>query len=109
MHTYIYVHTHMDTHTHTHTHTQGQGFTALYIAAQEDSATICQLLLEAGADPSLAGGEQKLSPLHIAAHKYVGLYSGGLVFEWYILPPQELPACLPGAGRRRGQFVPRGQ
>ncbi len=62
--------THTHTYTHTHTHTQAQGFTALYVAAQEDNVSICQMLLEAGANPSLAGGEQKLSPLHIAAHKY---------------------------------------
>jgi len=46
------------------------GFTALYLAAQEDNACICQLLLKAGADPLLAGGPQKLTPLHIAAHRY---------------------------------------
>lgn len=45
------------------------GFTAVYLAAQEDSVEVCQLLLEGGADPNIAGGQQKLSPLHIAAHK----------------------------------------
>jgi len=56
-------------HTSSH-HTQTDGFTALYLAAQEDNASICQELLEAGADPLLVGGPQQLSPLHIAAHRY---------------------------------------
>ncbi len=46
------------------------GFTALYLAAQEDNQVVCRLLLVGGADPLLAGGAQKLTPLHIAAHRY---------------------------------------
>lgn len=48
---------------------QSQGFTALYLAAQEDRASLCQMLLEAGANPLMAGGPQRLTPLHIAAHR----------------------------------------
>ena len=48
---------------------QSKGYSALYLAAQEESAGICRTLLEGGADPQLAGGRQKLTPLHIAAHK----------------------------------------
>lgn len=48
---------------------QSVGFTALYLASQEDSGCICRVLLEAGADPNLCGGSQSLGPLHIAAHR----------------------------------------
>ena len=64
----LITHSHLS-HTLTH-HTQTDGFTALYLAAQEDNASICQELLEAGADPLLVGGPQQLSPLHIASHRY---------------------------------------
>ena len=47
---------------------QTMGFTALYLAAQEDNPHICELLLENGADPNVQGGPQKLTPLHLAAH-----------------------------------------
>ena len=47
---------------------QTMGFTALYLAAQEDNPHICELLLENGADPNIQGGPQKLTPLHLAAH-----------------------------------------
>ncbi len=49
---------------------QTSGFTALYLSAQEENVVTCRLLLEGGADPQLAGGTQKLAPLHIAAHRY---------------------------------------
>ena len=44
------------------------GFTALYLAAQEDNPHICEMLLDNGANPNVQGGPQKLSPLHLAAH-----------------------------------------
>ena len=47
---------------------QTMGFTALYLAAQEDNPHICELLLENGANPNVQGGPQKLTPLHLAAH-----------------------------------------
>lgn len=50
---------------------QTSGYSALYLAAQEDDVVVCRLLLEGGADPLLAGGTQKLTPLHIAAHRYI--------------------------------------
>ena len=53
--------------------TQSDGFTALYLAAQENNPSICEMLLESGADPGLAGGAQTLTPLHIAAHRWVWL------------------------------------
>ena len=48
---------------------QINGFTALYLAAQEENVAVCRLLLVGGANPHLAGGTQKLTPLHIAAHR----------------------------------------
>ena len=48
---------------------QSAGFSALYLAAQEENSCICQVLLETGADPNMSGGTQSLSPLHIAAHR----------------------------------------
>ena len=50
---------------------QSAGFSALYLASQEDNSCLCQVLLEAGADSNLTGSSQALSPLHIAAHKYI--------------------------------------
>ncbi len=50
---------------------QSSGYTALYLSSQEDDVVICRLLLEGRADPLLAGGAQKLTPLHIAAHRYI--------------------------------------
>ena len=47
---------------------QSAGFTALYLAAQENSPTICELLLEKGAECNVQGGLQQLTPLHLAAH-----------------------------------------
>ena len=47
---------------------QTAGFTALYLAAQENSPTICELLLEKGAKCNVQGGAQQLTPLHLAAH-----------------------------------------
>ena len=47
---------------------QSAGFTALYLAAQENSPTICELLLEKGAKCNVQGGLQQLTPLHLAAH-----------------------------------------
>lgn len=47
---------------------QSAGFTALYLAAQENSPAICELLLEKGARCNVQGGSQQLTPLHLAAH-----------------------------------------
>ena len=50
---------------------QCTGFTALYFAAQVDAPVVCEMLLKHGASPSITGGTQKVTPLHIAAHQYV--------------------------------------
>jgi len=58
------------TSSHTHTHRRMDS-TALYLAAQEDNACICQLLLKAGADPSWQGAPRRLhSPAYCSSQVY---------------------------------------
>ena len=50
---------------------QKEGFTALFLTASQNNPSMCLMLLEAGADPMIAGGRQNITPLHIAAHLLV--------------------------------------
>jgi ankyrin repeat protein len=48
---------------------QSVGFSALHLAVQENCLEVCQHLLKHKANPSICGGLQSLTPLHIASHK----------------------------------------
>ena len=66
---------------------QSNGFTALHLAAQENHVKICELLLKHGCNPNVLAGPQQLTPLHMAAHKYVlySVYSIIIVCDLFVL------------------------
>ena len=53
-----------------------QGHAPILVAAQENNFSICEMLMANGADPNIVGTDRKITPLHVAVHRWVGL--GGM-------------------------------
>lgn len=54
-----------------------QGHTPILVAAKESNYAICELLVMNGADPNITGTDRKITPLHVAVHRWAWLREMG--------------------------------